>query len=106
MPISGENRAWSLMPIGVLVPDEDRTWSLTPNDVLVSDEDYSWSLTPQPTPIVSFSSPLHHTSKKCSHKREDNVTNVISRFELLTTYIMIKCYTLTNMYPNTLLYIF
>ena len=86
------------MPIRVLVPipGEDHTWSLVSVGVSASGEDNTWSLMPVSAPL-----PTHPTScfRKGGHKGEDNVTDmtiVMSRYELLTTCIIVECYSLTN----------
>ena len=100
---------WSLTLVHV--PDEDRTWLLMPIVVLVSSEDLIWSLTFVCVPIssedslkssVHFGFVLKFTLarfRKGDHKGEDNVTDittVMSRFELLTSCIIIKSYVFTE----------
>ena len=72
--------------IAHLVSGEDRTWSLMSVVVRVSGEDNTWFLTPVGAPLLTPTPRF----RKGGRKGEDNVTNmttVMSRFELLTSYI-------------------
>ena len=86
--VSGEDWTCSLTSVGASILDEEHTWSLRFTRVPLSGEDYSWSATPQPTPVFSFSSPLHHASEKVAVKgriMSRTRQQVMSRFKLFTS---------------------